>query len=86
MLRHKSHEELWIPKAIAVASMYAYYDFFDQVLEDLYDRSLNQSNCLIEQQVFNIVFKIPVPNRIKTKIKYPKHSGDFAEIKLPNID
>jgi hypothetical protein len=63
--------KLWVPKAIAVASMYNYYDFFESVLADLYSRSLRESKSLIEQHIFNIVFKIPNPDRIKSKIKYP---------------
>lgn len=28
----KANKILWVPKAIAVASMYSYYDFFDLIL------------------------------------------------------
>jgi hypothetical protein len=30
---------LWLPKVIAVSSKFQYYDYFDAILEDLYNRS-----------------------------------------------
>lgn len=29
---------IWMPKAIAVSSAYPYYEFFDSILTDLYNR------------------------------------------------
>jgi hypothetical protein len=41
---------------------------------------------LIEQHVFNIVFKIPVPSRIKPKIKYPRWRPLLATQTLDDLD
>ena len=45
--------------------MYCYYDFFDAILLDLYERSEKESHTLIEQHIFNLVLKIPTPTRNK---------------------
>lgn len=34
----KANKLLWMPKAIAVASAYCYYDYFYTILKDLYLR------------------------------------------------
>lgn len=45
-----------MPKAIAVASIYPYYDYFDVILTDLYNRLTQPTNSLFEQFLFSIVF------------------------------
>lgn len=122
----KANKLLWMPKAIAVASAYCYYDYFHTILKDLYFRfkqsyeNLNEqkqvkgtdssqkpelvrnkssvtppalSLSLLEQYVFNMVFKIPTPKRNKTKVIYPlmKYKTEWGivknlEIGLPSIE
>jgi hypothetical protein len=45
-----------MPKAIAVASIYPYYDYFDKILTDLHARLTMPTSSLLEQYLFNIVF------------------------------
>lgn len=77
---------IYIQKAIAVASMYPYYDIYFEILKDLFERfwfnwTLNtMQTSLFEQHVFNIVFRIPVPIRNKSLVRYPLLNKKFAEI------
>lgn len=84
---NSNKEKVWVPKAIAVASMYAYYDFFHEILADLHKRISEDTESLLEQHLFNIVFKIPAPIRNKQTIFYPLcNNRPPLEISLPSIE
>jgi len=82
----RGRKPIHIQKAIAVASMYPYYDMYAEILTDLFERfrfnrKLNtMQTSLFEQHVFNIVFRIPVPIRNKSLVRYPLLNQKFAEI------
>jgi len=56
---------VWVPKAIVIASRYPYYDFFQQILEDFWQKFDCEKGLdnMIEAYLFNIVFQIPAPLR-----------------------
>jgi len=73
----RGRKPIYIQRAIAVASMYPYYDMYAEILRDLFERfQFSQSlkttqTSLFEQHVYNIVFRIPVPIRNKSLVRYP---------------
>ena len=81
-------DAVWIGKAICLASRYPFFDYFQQILEDLYLRvkPASEQKTLLEQHIFQIVLTIPVPNRDGKKIKYPLMNSDTLDIFLPSID
>ena len=57
------------------------------ILADLLKRVQASSSSLIEQHLFNVVFKLPVPSRNKLTLKYPLLKRDqYLEIAMPNLE
>ncbi|CDW84381.1 UNKNOWN [Stylonychia lemnae] len=71
----KSHK-IYIPKAICLLSRYPFYDYFSEILDDLYNASKHH------------VIDCPAPPRGLARVKYEKYSkqGKFLELTQPPIN
>jgi len=59
-----------VPKAFCIASKYAFFDYFRDILDDLVARLQGPMPNLLEAYLFNIVFQIPVPIRNQEVVNY----------------
>ena len=61
-----------MPKTLCIASQYPFFDYFEDILKDLYQR-LNDPEGLkntLEAYIYRIVFHIETPLKDKTKTWY----------------
>ena len=57
---------------IVIVSEYPFYDYMKDIVRDFYDhfKSSKGINNLLEAYVFNLVFRITVPQRDQKSIRY----------------
>jgi hypothetical protein len=80
------NQEIWIPKALCIASAFPFYDYFKAILEDLYlGISCYKLSTVIEAHLFNIVFQIPAPIRNKEIVRYPRLTDKPLKMSQPGI-
>jgi hypothetical protein len=65
LISKKVSTRIWIPKVIVLVSEYPFYDYMRDILQDFYDyfKHTRGMNNVIETYVFNLVFRITVPQR-----------------------
>jgi hypothetical protein len=81
-------KKLYIPKALVILSRHPLYDYFSEILEDLYAASKNHMINIIEAYVNKLVLECPCPPRGLVKVKLEKFSspGNFLELTQPPIN
>ena len=72
-----------MPKAIGVASCHPYYEFLESILQDLYQRfhcnnrgQYLMSESLLEQHIYNYVFRVPTPLQNKLTVSMTMFDGN----------
>ena len=63
---------IWVPKVLCLASKYPFFDYFEHILADLYNRLINKEGLknTLEAHMYRIVFQIETPPKDKTKTWY----------------
>lgn len=75
-------QKLYIPKALVILSRHPLYDYFNEILEDLYAASKNHMVNIVEAYVNKLVLECPCPPRGLAKVKLERFSnpGTFIEL------
>jgi hypothetical protein len=70
--RSSNGVRMWVPKVLVFVSEYPYYDYLKLILHDFYQyfRGSKGMNNVVEAHIFNIVFKIMVPQRNDKAVCY----------------
>jgi len=65
---------IFIPKAICLLSRYPFYDYFTEIIEDLYAASKNHMVNILEAYINKLVLECPAPPRGLAMVKLEKYS------------
>ena len=81
-------QRIYIPKALCLLSRYPFYDYYSEIIEDLYMASKNHMINILEAYVNKLVLECPAPPRGLAKVKLEKYSkpGRFMELTQPRIN
>lgn len=73
---------IYIPKAIVLLSRYPFFDYFSEIIEDLYAASKNHMINIMEAYINKLVLECPAPPRGLAKVRLEKFSkpGKFMEL------
>lgn len=69
-------------------SRYPFYDYFSQIIEDIYEASRHHMVNILEGYINKLVLECPAPPRGLVKVKLEKYSqpGKFLELVQPPIN
>ena len=85
---HK-YNKYYIPKCLAIVSLYPYIDRYEEILRSLYDIFLSEniSSLLIEEIIMKLVIEIPkAPKGITSVlVKFPNKTIDLTEKKMNEL-
>lgn len=73
-------EEYYIPKAIVIVSESPYFTEYQELLRELYHKSLNYTNYIYDHYLRYITFEVPKPGR-GSIIKFISPTGNQIELK-----
>ena len=81
-------KRIYIPKALCLLSRYPFYDYFLEIIEDLYAASRNHMINILEAYVNKLVLECPSPPRGLVKVKLERYlkPGQFMELTQPPIN
>jgi hypothetical protein len=77
-----------VPKALCLLSRHPFFDYFRDILEDLYRSSKNHVVNVIEGYINKLVLECPAPPRGLAKVKLKKYSKpkEYFELTQPPIN
>lgn len=83
-----TQKRIFIPKALCLLSRYPFYDYFSEIIEDLYSATRNYMVNVVEAYINKLVLECPAPPRGLVKVKLEKYSrpGKFMELSQPPIN
>lgn len=97
MIKPKKHQpritnttrsRIYIPKALCLLSRYPFYDYFSEIIEDLYSASKTHMINIIEAYINKLVLECPSPPRGLVKVQLERFSrpGTYIELTQPPIN
>lgn len=76
------YQRIFIPKAIALLSRYPFYDYFNEILDDIYKASKHHVFNIIEAYINKLVLECPAPPRGLAMVRYFKYAKKHKYIEL----
>lgn len=76
------YHKVYIPKALCLISRYPFYDYFSEILEDLYRASRHHVFNVLESYINKLVLETPAPPRGLVQVRYNKFSKQHQTIEL----
>ena len=79
---------MYIPKAICLLSRYPFFDYFSEIIDDLYTASKTHMINILEAYINKLVLECPAPPRGLVKVKIEKYSrpGKYMELTQPPVN
>ena len=65
---------IFVPKAICLLSRYPFFEYFSEIVEDLYTASKNHMVNVMEAYISKLVLECPAPPRGLAKVLLEKYS------------
>lgn len=82
------NKRIFVPKALCLLSRHPFFDYFRDIIEDLYRSSKNHVVNVIEGYINKLVLECPAPPRGLAKVKLQKYSKpkEYFELSQPPIN